>query len=121
VLRRDPRDISRIWALDPQGSTYIEVPYRTVSHPPISLWEHQAAVARLREQGRAQVDEHALFRTVEQMRTITDTAATTTRRARRDVQRRAATPSPQAAQAMPLPPAVDETVAVAPFTVVEEW
>lgn len=121
VLRRDARDISRIWALDPQGSTYVEVPYRTVSHPPISLWEHQAAVARLREQGRAQVDEHALFRTVEQMRAITDTAATTTRRARRDVQRRAATPSPRTAQALPPPPAVDETVAAAPFTVVEEW
>ena len=121
VLRRDPRDISRIWALDPQGNTYVEVPYRTVSHPPINLWEHQAAVARLREQGRAQVDEHALFRTVEQMRAITDTATKTTRRARRDVQRRAATPSPRIAPAAPPPPAVDEAVAAAPFTVVEEW
>ncbi len=121
VLRRDPRDISRIWVLDPQGNTYVQVPYRTVSHPPINLWEHQAAVARLREQGRAQVDEYALFRTVEQMRAITDTAAATTRRARRDVQRRAATPSPQAAQAMPPPPAVDETVVAVPFTVIEQW
>ncbi len=36
VLRRDPRDISRIWALDPDGSAYLEVPYRTLSRPPIT-------------------------------------------------------------------------------------
>lgn len=88
VLRRDPRDISQIWVLEPEGGAYLPVPYRTLSHPPISVWEHRGALARLREQGRAQVDEQALFRVVEQMRTITDTAATTTRRARRDAQRR---------------------------------
>lgn len=41
VLRRDPRDISRIWALDPEGGVYLEVPYRTLSRPPISVWEQQ--------------------------------------------------------------------------------
>ena len=68
VIRRDPRDISRIWVLDPDGATYLQVPYRTLSHPPISAWEQRAAVARLREQGRAQVDEDALFRMAGQMR-----------------------------------------------------
>ncbi|MEV1005657.1 hypothetical protein AB0I79_62890, partial [Nonomuraea sp. NPDC050202] len=38
VLRRDPRDISRVWALDPDGDSYLPVPYRTMSRPPISLW-----------------------------------------------------------------------------------
>ena len=68
VLRRDPRDISRIWALDPDGGAYLEVPYRTLSRPPISVWEQKAAAARLRELGRAEVDENALFAMVEQMR-----------------------------------------------------
>jgi putative transposase len=68
VLRRDPRDISRIWALDPGGDTYVQVPYRTLSRPPISVWKQQAAVARLRELGRAEVDEQALFTMVERMR-----------------------------------------------------
>ncbi len=45
VIRRDPRDISRIWVLDPDGGTYLQVPYRTLSHPPISAWEQRAAVA----------------------------------------------------------------------------
>ena len=67
MIRRDPRDISRIWALDPDGTTYLQVPYRTLSHPPISVWEQRAAVARLREHGRAQVDEDALFQIAGQM------------------------------------------------------
>lgn len=37
VLRRDPRDISRIWALDPDGGDFVAVPYRTTSRPPISM------------------------------------------------------------------------------------
>jgi putative transposase len=95
VVRRDPRDISRIWVLDPDGSTYLQVPYRTLSHPPISVWEQRAAVARLRESGRAQVDEDTLFRMAEQMRAITATATKTTRKARRDTERRSTVPAPR--------------------------
>lgn len=58
VIRRDPRDISRVWVLDPDGRFYLEVPYRTLAHPPISVWEHKAALARLRAAGRAQVQCH---------------------------------------------------------------
>ncbi|MBB2940491.1 hypothetical protein FB565_000195 [Actinoplanes lutulentus] len=52
-------------------------------------------MARLPEQGRAEVDETALFRMVEQMRAITDTATRTKRRARRDAARLTATPAPK--------------------------
>jgi putative transposase len=125
VLRCDPRDISRIWALDPEGTAYLEVPYRTLSRPPISAWEQQAAVARLREQGRAEVDENALFAMVEQMREITDTAAATTRKARRDRERLSATARPRPAEPVPCPPAPEtsgDTGAVAaPFEVIEQW
>jgi putative transposase len=126
VLRRDPRYISRIWALDPDGTAYVEVPYRTLSRPPISVWEQQAAVARLRELGRAEVDENALFAMIAQMREITDAAAATTRKARRDRQRRSATPArPAPVAAVPAPPA-PETSGVAedaakPFEVIEQW
>ncbi|TMR17461.1 DDE-type integrase/transposase/recombinase [Nonomuraea turkmeniaca] len=123
VLRRDPRDISRVWVLDPDGHAYLPVPYRTLSRPPISVWEQRAAIARLREQGRAQVDENALFAMVEQMRQITDDAAAKTRRARREVERRSATPAPRAAGSAPPPPAegrADEEP-VQPFEVIEQW
>ena len=126
VLRRDPRDISRIWVLDPDGEAYLEVPYRTLSRPPISVWEQRAAIARLRETGRAQVDENALFAMVEQMRSITETAAATTRKARRDRQRRSALPARtgQAASVAPPEDAATGAPMVAPakpFEVIEQW
>jgi putative transposase len=125
VIRRDPRDISRVWVLDPDGQFYLEVPYRTLSHPPISLWEHKAALARLRAEGRAEVDEDALFRMVEQMRAITDAAAVSTRRARRDAARRAAVsarPPVDPPCTPPEDPDADEAdEPVAPFDVIEQW
>jgi putative transposase len=123
ILRRDPRDISRIWALDPDGDAYLEVGYRTLSRPPISAWEQKAAVARLRELGRAEVDENALFAMVEQMREIADTAAATTRKARRDRERRSAVPArPGPVVAVPPPPAQDTAgVEAKPFEVIEQW
>ncbi|MFQ6331496.1 Mu transposase C-terminal domain-containing protein (plasmid) [Nocardia sp. CWNU-33] len=125
VLRRDPRDISRIWALDPTSGEYLEVPYRTWSRPAISVWEHTAAVARLRERGRAEVDENALFAMVDQMRRITDDAAAASRKARRTVERRRAnTPRTHttAAVAVPAPPSCEPGQATAaPFEVIEQW
>lgn len=133
LIRRDPRDISRIWVLDPDGGSYLPVPYRTLSHPAVSVWEHRAAVERLREEGRAQVDEEALFRMVEQMRTIADTAASTTRKARRDAERRSRTRRAPAAEPAASPPPNDippdgvssgratDVRSVAPFEVIEQW
>lgn len=134
VIRCDPRDISRVWVLDPEGKSYLPVPYRSLSHPVVSVWEQRAALARLRAEGRAQVDEEALFRMIDQMRTITDTASSTTRKARRDTERRSRT-SASAPRATPvvspppedLPSTVDEAGSarsargVAPFEVIEQW
>lgn len=127
VLRRDPRDISRIWVLDPDAKVYLEVGYRTLSRPAISVWEHGAAITRLRELGRAEVDENALFAMVEQMRAITDTATTATRKARREQQRRPAAPAnlptprpPSTPSPADATPYAGETSVVAPFEV-EQW
>jgi putative transposase len=75
------------------------------------------------EQGRAQVDEDALFRMAGQMRTISETAAKTTRKARRDTERRFATPPGPAAAAPAVPPGPGDggTPAAAAFDVIEEW
>jgi putative transposase len=123
VLRRDPRDLSRIWALEPDGTGYVEVPYRTLSRPPISAWENKAAVARLRELGRAEVDENALFAMVTQMREITDAAAASTRRPGATGSA-APRPPPGPRPAVPPPPAPpvgqnDQTPA-SPFEVIEQ-
>jgi len=134
VIRRDPRDISRIWVLDPEGGSYLMVPPRPQPHRGVRGWEHRAAVERLRAEGRAQVDEEALFRMVEQMRTIADTARSTTRKARRNAQRRskagAASSRDQPALAVPPEdiPAGDagrasatDAGSVVPFEVIEQW
>lgn len=88
LIRRDPRDISRIWVLEPEGQHYLEIPYRTLSHPAVTLWEQRQALEKLRQRGREQVDESALFRMIGQMREIVTTAQKATRKARRDAGRR---------------------------------
>ncbi len=87
IVRFDPRDLSRIYLLGPDG-TYYDLTYRDLRRPPISLWEHRAVLKRLREQGHAHVDEAAIFRAVEAMREIADQAAHTSKAARRQKERR---------------------------------
>ncbi|OZF06092.1 transposase [Rhodococcus sp. 15-1154-1] len=125
VIRRDPRDLSRVWVLDPDsGGGYIEVPYRTMSHPAVTLWEHRAAVTRLREDGRSNIDEHALFSMIEKMREITTSAQKDTRRARRNRNRRTHLTSVATPATVPCPPnaglGTDHDAAPA-FDDIEEW
>lgn len=87
VVRYDPRDLSRIHLLGPDG-TYYDLSYRDLRRPPISLWEHRLALKRLREEGRSQVDEAAIFRTIEAMRGIADGAVLASKTARRQRERR---------------------------------
>lgn len=57
------------------------------------------------------------------MRQITEDAAAKTRRARREVERRSATPAPHAA-GPPFPPPVEgraDEEPVRPFEVIEQW
>lgn len=113
--------------LEPEGRHYLEIPYRTLSHPAITLWEHRRALARLRQQGRDQVDELALFRMIGQMRDIAQGARRATRSARRDGQRRrhlraAATPG-RAVPPEGLAPdtQTDNVPPAMPFDQIEEW
>jgi putative transposase len=86
-VRYDPRDLSRIYLLGPDGC-YYDLPYRDLRRPPISLWEHRAALRRLREQARVDIDEAAIFEAIATMRRITDVASTDTRLLRRQRERR---------------------------------
>lgn len=87
IIRRNPLDLSRIWALEPESNQYIEIPYRIISRPALTLWEHRQAIAQLRAKNRSQIDETMLFRMVSQMREITQSAQSTTRKVRRNQQR----------------------------------
>jgi putative transposase len=87
IVRYDPRDLSRIYLLGPDG-VYYDLSYRDLRRPPISLWEHRLALKRLHESGRSLVDEEAIFRTIEAMRAITDGAVRSSKAARRQRERR---------------------------------
>ncbi len=125
VIRRDPRDLSRIFVLDPRDGSCLEVPYRTLSRPTITLWEHRLARRRLRARRRQEVDEAALFAAVEEMRAIEREAARLTRAERRDRLRRKGAPSPRPAGPAPEPEAAGQADPAAevphPFGDLEEW
>lgn len=87
TIRYDPRDLSRIFLLGPDN-TYYDLSYRDLRHPAISLWEQRLALKRLRDEGMAHVDEHAIFRTVDAMRHITDEAVAKSKVLRRQRERR---------------------------------
>ncbi len=122
LVRYDPRDLSRIYLLGPDGQ-YYDLAYSDLRRPPISLWEHRLALKRLREDGKAQVDEEAIFAAIETMRGIADQASAASKTARRQRARRpgdAASAAPASrvgsvAKLKPLP--ADRRV----FANVEEW
>lgn len=133
LVRRDPRDLSRVFVLDPLDGSYLEVPTRDLSRPAISLWEHRLARRRLRAKHRGEIDEAALFEAIEEMRAAERDAARLTRSARRDRTRRAVAPTlpaapPPTAPASPALPVTASTVTAEvetelplPFDDIEQW
>jgi putative transposase len=87
VVRYDPRDLSRIYLLAPDGQ-YYDLHYRDLRRSPITLWEHRSAIKRLRDEGCVDFDESAIFRTIETMRSIADAAVASSKTARRQRERR---------------------------------
>lgn len=120
IIRRDPRDLSRVWVLDPRSNHYLELQYRTISNPAVTLWEHQKAIRQLKAKGQAEVDEGAIFRMVNQMREITRTAAQDRKRARRDNAR--TRPVSKKSIVPPVPPSAQPTTKIIVKTfAIEEW
>ena len=74
----------RIYVLDPFDGSYLEVPYRTLSRPAITLWEHRAATRRAREIRSTQLNEDMIFKAFEELQEIERTAARSTKAARRN-------------------------------------
>lgn len=99
VVRRDPRDISFVWFLNPDTDTYFRIPYRRIEHPSINLWELRAVRAHLREQGREEVDEDVLFETYDELQRIRKSASDRTQTARKEAQKKRTYEKKRAAEA----------------------
>jgi putative transposase len=87
IIRRDPRDISRIYFYDPELKQYFEIPYRDTTRPSISIWELRAAKKKLKEEGLRSIDEHLIFEAINRLRKIESEAVNETIKSRRKQQR----------------------------------
>ena len=104
TFRMIPRDMREIYFRDPASNTYIAIPYRDRTRPPVSRWEIQAAEKRLRESGYARVDEVLIFQAVEEMRKLEQESEHKTKKARRARELRHSPPrKPSATPANPGP------------------
>ena len=88
IIRYDPRDMSKIYFLDPELNIYFEIPYANPTRPPASLWEIRRVARQLRKDGLEKINEDDIFDAIIKMREIEAEAARDTRSARRNVQRR---------------------------------
>lgn len=115
LIKYDPRDLSRVHLRDGDG-VHWAIPYRDLSRPPVTLWEHRAATAQLRAEGQAAVDEDALFRVIGEQRAAAAAAVARTAKARRDAERnRRARGRPTGERPPPRTAPSEEPIDVEPF------
>jgi putative transposase len=88
IVRRDPRDISRVYFYDPELAQYFEIPYRNTTHPPMSVWELREVRRKLKDEGRRSVNEDLIFDAYNRLRVLEAEAVQETKKARRAAQRR---------------------------------
>ncbi|MCP3036907.1 Mu transposase C-terminal domain-containing protein [Xanthomonas euvesicatoria] len=87
LVRRDPRDISVVWFLDPDTDQYYAVPYRNLAWPHMTLWELREIRVQLKREGRAEVDEDLIFETYERLTKLKEDAQASTVKARMAMQK----------------------------------
>jgi len=91
LFRRNPRNISKIYFLDPKAKAYVELPYRYIGHPAMSLWELREVLAFLKREGIKDIDEPRIFEALERQRRNIAEAKEKTKSARRKATRNPAT------------------------------
>jgi putative transposase len=83
IFKRDPRDISMVFFLDPDLKEYFPIPYRDTSKPALSIWEFRAARERVIQNGLATVDEDAIFTAYARMKEIEQKSGQLTKKTKR--------------------------------------
>jgi len=87
-IRRDPRDISRIYFLDPKLGQYVEVPYRDISRPSLTIWEFRDAKKRAKEEGHKNLNEELIFASWDVLDRIIAESVVKTKKARKAQQKK---------------------------------
>ena len=112
LVRYDPRNLSKVYVAG-SDERYHPIPYADLTLPPITLWEQRAAMAKLRTDGDNAPAQLKMFDAVLDQRALVESASTTTKAARRSVQRRNDATTRTGAAA-PLGPSVDYSKPVKP-------
>ena len=124
TVRYDPRDLSRVYLRDPDG-TYWPIPYSDRRLPAVTLAEVRAASRRLHAAGEKYVTQRQLFASMDTQRAIVEEASAKTKLARRDQERtRRALRAPARDRVVePLEPAAPDEADIGPILPfeVEEW
>ncbi len=84
IFKRDPRDISVIYFFDPEQKDYYNIPYRNISHPPMSIWEFNEIVRNLKERNTQNIDEEKIFTAYQKLKIIEENAVTKKQVARKN-------------------------------------
>lgn len=131
IVRYDPRDLSRVWLYVPEEG-YYEIPRAQAHFPKIALWEVDAAIKHLRDQGQKPNDELVIQRAIERLRTMDEEAVRKSKKARKRMEmRRLDSAAITARPSSPKPEATDESVVpphpivtrpkIRPISDVEGW
>lgn len=83
IFARDPRDVSQIYFLDPKADRYTPIPYRDLSHPPVSAAELREMTKAVRAANKGEVDEHRIFSSIQRNRERINASTESTKAARR--------------------------------------
>ncbi|MDC4756696.1 DDE-type integrase/transposase/recombinase [Acinetobacter baumannii] len=87
IFRRDPRDISIIYFLNPDTKNYIPILVANQNLPSTSLWQLRASKKRLKERGLKDYNEHQIIETLIEMQQLVENAEAQTKKMRRIRQR----------------------------------
>ncbi len=86
LLRYDPNDLSRLYALDANGR-YWSIPYADLRQPSITLAEAKVSLAARKDHEKGRRQDHRMFERALNQRKVVKEAATKTKSARRKQQR----------------------------------
>lgn len=101
LVRRHPSNISKVYFLDPADNRHLEIPYRNIGHPAITIWELRHVQDMLKKEGVEDIDEEKIFEAIERMRDRVEKAVAKTKSARRQQARNPASESRPATAAVP--------------------
>ena len=88
LVRRDPRNASKLFLWSESAGDYLDIHYRNRNHPPVSVWEMKAARKRLKEYGLKNVNEDLIFEGIEEIRDITESEVANSKIKRKQHSRR---------------------------------